>query len=216
MTNSSPAPAICGTCYGNYRPAERHDCTDPAQTGYGEKTAPRTHGRRDQPALMCEAGQILCKLHSLACDGGSVGCTGLVRDPGHAESARHGDLWNFPYCPPCRVAAHADSVLDEPEQGPRTLAPSWAALRVDEILETSRVKNADAGQDWTIWLAAEYRIRQGIQGALVGLPTGGGTRRDEIGERIANWAACLPELTRRITDGTVWDRLYQSPEDEEW
>lgn len=33
-TNTAPATAICGTCYGTYRPAERHDCTDPAQTGY--------------------------------------------------------------------------------------------------------------------------------------------------------------------------------------
>lgn len=39
--NAAPAryDATCGECYGNYNTAERHDCTDPAQTGYAEAPA---------------------------------------------------------------------------------------------------------------------------------------------------------------------------------
>lgn len=83
------------------------------------------------------------------CDGGSAACEGLVTDPEHVPAARTGDLSNFPYCAPCRVAAHADDVTDNPVQGPRPATSSipraTARTLATEYRERNRRTHAAAG-----------------------------------------------------------------------
>lgn len=83
------------------------------------------------------------------CDGGSAACEGLVIEPEHVTAARQGDLSNFPYCAPCRVAAHADAVADEPVQGPwpalSSIPRDTARTLVTEYRERNRRTHAAAG-----------------------------------------------------------------------
>lgn len=147
----------------------------------------------------------------VGCHGGGLHCLGVVSDPVHAARAEDADYSAFPYCPPCRVEAHADSVQDEPEQGPRPLAPSRPEQIVDDMLDEYRRGQRRATSEpygWHVTMWVEYRIRQAIEIALVGLPTGGGTDRDRVAERLHTYAEALRILTARTTEGTLDDRLY--------
>lgn len=92
------------------------------------------------------------------CDGGSRRCEGMVTVPEHVAAARTGDLYAFPYCAPCRVAAAADTAADEPVQGPEP-APEprvWEAPDEPTGVDIVHTHDQQAGEPiiWTRTLVA--------------------------------------------------------------
>lgn len=142
------------------------------------------------------------------CIGGLPECLGTV-EAEHVDTA-------YPYCRPCRLAAAADASLDDPEQGPRPLAPTAAAEIVDTLLGNATRAGGRAGNDAWIVRNVEITLRTGIESMLVYLPTEGGTSRLDVADRLVDLARSLRILTKRAGDGTVREQLYDHDYDGDW